>query len=66
MKSRSVSPACTQYSRGWCSKQISLRMSVSFCSVNTLVMMSGTVWAWKMRQLERRSKRFRVGSITAV
>jgi len=31
-----------------------------------LVMMSGTVWAWKMRQLERRLKRARVGSTTAV
>ncbi|KIR20288.1 hypothetical protein PFLU3_43200 [Pseudomonas fluorescens] len=66
MKSRSVSPACTQYSRGWCSKQISLRISVSFCSASMLVMMSGTVWAWKMRQLERRLKRARVGSTTAV
>lgn len=42
MKSRSVSPACTQYSRGWCSKQISPRMSVRFCSASVLVMMSGT------------------------
>ena len=26
----------------------------------------GTVWPWKIRQLERRSKRFRVGSTMAV
>lgn len=37
-----------------CSKQISLRISVSLCLASTLVMMLGTVRPRKMHQLERR------------